>query len=132
VSLALDLTQCQQRLAEAGRKASAEARRLRSIAPPPVYDELMLQLCAVAACATELRICLGGLRMIGELEQMPPPVTTESLELASCVPVVPMLVGFSDRGDLIDQIDESEATRARFVQSMHRAGDHTLDEEEAA
>lgn len=85
MSLATDLTQCQQRLQEAGLKASAEARKLRGRVPVEIYDELMLALCAVAAGANELKVYLGSLRMIGELEQRPPPVTAESLELAQCI-----------------------------------------------
>lgn len=85
MSLATDLTQCQARLAEAGRKASAEARRLRGLVPVEIYDELMLQLIAVTAGANELKTYLGSLRMMGELEQRPPPVTAESLELAQCI-----------------------------------------------
>lgn len=84
MSLATDLTQCQARLAEAGRKASAATRKLRELVPVEIYDELMLQLCGIAAGANELKVYLGSLRMIGELEQRPPPVTAESLELAQC------------------------------------------------
>lgn len=85
MSLATDLTQCQQRLQEAGLKASAEARKLRGLVPVEIYDELMLQLCGIAAGANELKIYLGSLRMMGELEQRPPPVTAESLELSQCI-----------------------------------------------
>ena len=50
---------------------------------------------------------------------------------------LPMFVGLSeggDRVDLVDRIDESEATRARFIESLHHVADYTLDAdgEEAA
>lgn len=77
----MDLTQCQERLAEAGRKASAAVRRLKPLLPVEAYDELMLAHCAVAASSLELKTLLGSLRMTGELEQRPAPVTAESLEL---------------------------------------------------
>jgi hypothetical protein len=121
MSVATDLTQCQARLAEAGRKASAECRRLRGLVPVEIYDELMLQLCAVAAVANELKVCLGALRMIGELEQRPPTVTAETLELADCMR--------RDQGDLVDRIDESEATRRAFAHQLEIVGDDTLHEQ---
>lgn len=111
MSLATDLTACQQRLQEAGRKASAEARRMRGLVPAEMYEELMLQLCAVAAGANELKTYLGSLRMIGELEQRPPPVTAEMLEL------------YPGRGG-------QECPRSLMLASLHRAGDHSLDTEE--
>lgn len=129
MSLAIDLTDCQKRLSEAEKATSAELRKLRNVVPPAIYGMMQAHLCSVASETNRLKVLLGSLRMIGELEQMPPLVTTDGLELAAFVGGIGDLM---DRGDLIDQIDESEATRARFVQSMHRAGDHTLDKEEAA
>lgn len=107
MSLATDLTACQQRLQEAGKKASAEARKVRGLVSVEIYDELMLQLCGVAACANELKILIGTLRMIGELEQRPPEVTAESLELFQ---------------------GGQECPHHLLLASLHRAGDHTLDE----
>lgn len=111
MSLATDLTQCQERLAEAGLKASAEARKLRGRVPVEIYDELMLQLCGIAAGANELKTYLGSLRMIGELEQRPPPVTAESLELFQ---------------------GGQECPRALLLASLHRAGDHSLDADDSS
>lgn len=107
MSLATDLTQCQERLVESGRRASAEVRRLKGTAPAPVYDELMLQLCNVTAEANRLKALLGTLRMLGELEQRPPVVKVEDLEL------------FEHRAVPMDAL----------LASLHRAGDHTLDGE---
>lgn len=121
MSLAADLTQCQQRLAEAGRKASAEARRLKGIAAVEVYDELMLQLIAVTAGANELKTLLGSMRMIGELEQRPTPVTVETLELAQC--------GRRDGVDR-DGIDLSETTRRAFAHQLEMIGDDTLADQD--
>ena len=118
MSLATDLTQCQQRLLEAGIKASAEARKLRGQVPVEIYDELMLHLCGIAAGANELKIYLGAMRMTGELEQRPPPVTAESLELAQCVR--------RDRDDRLDGIDVSETTRRAFAHQLEMIGDDTL------
>ncbi|MDP1587733.1 MAG: hypothetical protein Q8M07_08330 [Prosthecobacter sp.] len=117
MSLATDLTQCQQRLQEAGRSASAECRRLRGIAPTEVYDELMLNLCVFASETNQLKVLLGSLRMIGELEQRPAAVTAESLELAQCG---------RDRSDMVDRIDESEHTRRAFAHELEMIGDDTL------
>lgn len=114
MSLSIDLTQCQARLQEAGREASAVARRLRGQVPVELYDELMLQLCGVAACANDLKVLLGSLRMIGELEQRPAPVTAETLELHP---------GADRRGG-------QECPRSLMLASLHRAGDHSLDDDE--
>jgi len=103
MSLAHDLTQCQARLADAGMQASAAARRLKGVAPVPVMSELMLQLCIVASEVNKMKALLGTLRMTGEMEQMPPSVTAERLELAQ---------------------------RERMLASLHRAGDHSLDDED--
>lgn len=111
MSLATDLTQCQQRLADAGRKASAQCRRLRGVAPVEIYEELMLELCVFASETNQLKALLGALRMTGELEQRPPPVTAESLEL------------FQDARSM------EPGTREQFIKSLHRCGDHSLDEE---
>ena len=115
MSLATDLTACQQRLQEAGQKASAECRRLKGIAPAEIYDELMLQLCGVAACANELKTLLGTLRMIGELEQRPPEVTAERLEL------------FQGRRAEGEEWKPGGQECPHHL-LLHRAGDHTLDE----
>lgn len=122
MSLAIDLTQCQARLAEAGQKASAEMRKLKAVAPPEVYAELQLQLCNVAAEAGNLKIYLGTLRMIGELEQRPPEVTADRLELAACMPAAaPSVPAFPAHA--------IEAPGAAFRRALHAANDHTLDEE---
>ena len=109
MSLAADLTQCQQRIAEAGRKASAEARRFKGIAAVEVYDEMMLHLIAVTAGANELKTLLGTMRLIGELE------------LAQCVR--------RDRDDRLDGIDVSETTRRAFAHQLEMIGDDTLSDE---
>lgn len=120
MSLAIEITRCQERLQEAGRKASAECRRLREIVPAEMYDELMLQLCVFASETNQLKVLLGSLRMIGELEQRPPPVTAESLELAGCVPVVPAFPAHPLR-------DEREA----FRRELQHIGDDTYEEGES-
>lgn len=122
MSLAIDLTQCQARLAEAGRKAAAEARRLRPVAAPGVYDELMLQLCVVTACANELKLLLGSLRMIGELEQRPPEVTAKTLELASCMPPAPRVTSPFPTHAV-------EPAGPEYWRSLRAAGDDTLSDE---
>jgi len=71
MSLTTDLTQCQARLAEAGLRASAEARKLKGVAPVTVMNELLLQLCVIASEANQLKTLLGVMRMTGELEQRP-------------------------------------------------------------
>ncbi len=120
MSLAIDLTQCQERIAQAGKAASATVRRLKTLLPTVAYDELMLAHCAVAASAVELKTLLGTLRMIGELEPRPPAVTAERLELASCVRA----------SDLIDRIDESEGTRRAFAHELAMIGDDTLSDDQ--
>lgn len=121
MSLATDLTDCQKRLSEAERATSAELRRLRNIVPPAVYNEMQAQLCIVASEGNRLKMLLGSLRMIGELEQMPPPVTADRLELASFVPVVPMVPAHPIR-------DEREA----FKLELQHIGDDTLEDRKEA
>lgn len=118
MSLAMELTNCQARLAESGRKASAEARKLKGLVAPSVFDELMLQLCIFAAESNALKAMLGSLLMMGELEQMPPAVTADSLELAECM-----------RRDLVDGMDVSEGTRRAFAHQLEMIGDDTLTRE---
>lgn len=123
MSLAIDLTQCQARLAEAGQKASAEARKLKAVAPPAVYEELMLQLCAVSACANGLKILLGSLRMIGELEQRPPEVTADTLELAGCMPARQVEAALPS----LFPNHPVEPAGAAYWRSLRASGDDTLD-----
>lgn len=111
MSVATDLTANQQRLTEAGQRASAEARKLKGIAPPEVVNELLLQLCIVASESNMLKSLLGSLRMMGELEQRPPPVTAERLELARCVSMFP--------GHPV--YDDAE----RFAHELAKTGDDT-------
>ena len=68
---------------DAERAASARLRGLKGMVPPEIYSELQVQLIIIASEATRLKVCLGSLRMIGALEQRPPPVTVESLELSA-------------------------------------------------
>lgn len=124
MSLAIDLTQCQARLAEAGQKAAAEARKLKPVAPPAIFDELMLHLCAITAGGHELKMLLGSLRMIGELEQRPPEVTAETLELASCMPP-------GQGGDKLPTLFPSHAVEPAgpgYWRSLRAAGDDTLND----
>lgn len=121
MSLAADLTQCQQRLQEAGLKASAEARKLRGLVPVEIYDELMLHLCGIAAGANELKIYLGAMRMTGELEQRPPPVTVETLELAQC-----------GRRDLASPAACSERDFEHFKHDLAVIGDDTFKDEDSS
>jgi hypothetical protein len=121
MSLAIDLTDCQRRLSEGQKAISAELRKLRDVVPPAIYGMMQAHLCSVASETNRLKVLLGSLRMIGELEQMPPPVTLERLELAKCVASVPML-------PLHEIRDESAA----FARELARAGDDTLDGREAA
>lgn len=118
MSLTTDLTQCQARLAEAGRKASAEVRKLKTTAPAVILNELLLQLCVFASETNQLKALLGALRMTGELEQRPLPVTAESLELSQCV-----------RRGTEATPGGQECPRSLLLASLHRAGDHSLDDE---
>jgi hypothetical protein len=117
MSLAMDLTACQQRLQEAGQKASEEMRKLKSVAAPTIYAELQLHLCNVASEVNKLKVLLGSLRMIGELEQRPPAVTAESLELFQ-----------GGERSSFAKASEEKCPHHLLLASLHRAGDHTLDE----
>ena len=139
MSLATDLTRCQERLAGAELKASAEARKLKAVAPPVVYSELMLQLCNVAAEVNRFHNLLGSMRMAGDLEQRPPPVTVESLELAGCVPQVHVVGSAAE----VDEISETRVVpffpaheivdqSAQFALELAHIGDDTLRGEDAA
>jgi hypothetical protein len=124
MSLAIDLTQCQARLADASHKASAEARALKAVAPVEIYNELMLQLCALTSETNNLKSLLGSLRMIGELEQRPSPVTAETLELAACMPPRQ-----DDAAPSLFPDHPVDPPGAAYWRSLRAAGDHTLDEE---
>lgn len=118
MSLAIDLTNNQAEIEKAEREASALLRRYKAVMPPMLYSELQLKLCVIASEGTKLKGNLGTLRMIGELEQRPPAVTVETLELAEFVPMVP---GHPIR-------DESAA----FARELEQIGDDTLIERSAA
>lgn len=118
MSLATELTNIQKRMTEAEQKASAFLREHKAVIPPTVYSELQLHLIVVASEATKLKITLGSMRMVGDLDQQPPEVTAESLELAECVPMIP-------RHPIIDQ-------REAFALELQHIGDDTLSERSAA
>lgn len=115
MSLATDLTECQRRISAAEKTVSASLRQMRNIAPPAVYGEMQAQLCVIASESNRLREYLGVMRMVGDLEQMPPPVTTESLELAAYVPMLPL--------------HEIRDERAAFAKELEHIGDDTLRDE---
>ncbi len=124
MSLAIDLTRCQERLLEAEQKASAEARLLKAVAPPAIYNELMLQLCVVAACGNDLKTILGAMRMCGDLEQRPAEVTAETLELGRYA--VPM--GLCEQARKVKMWPERgiEQPPPREVWKLRAAADGTL------
>lgn len=115
MSLAIDLTTNQVEIEKAEREASALLRRARNVIPPAIYNELQLKMCIIASEGTRLKTNLGTMRMIGELEQRPPEVRTETLELAEFVPVVPL---FPEHA--------IEDHRARFALELAQIGDDTL------
>lgn len=115
MSLAIALTDNQQRIIDAERCASQLLRNARNVIPAAVYSDLQVQLCIMASEGEKLRVNLGALRMLGELDQQPPPVTADRLELASCVPMVP-------RHALRDE-------SAAFALELEHIGDDTLTEE---
>lgn len=115
MSLTTDLTSNQEEIQNAEREASALLRRARALLPPALYNELQLKMCIIASEATKLEMNLGAMRMIGELEQQPPPVTVETLELTQYVP----------RHALRDE-------SAAFARELKKIGDDTLTERGAA
>ena len=116
MSLGIDLTNNRLRILEAEKEASRLLRAARGVVPPVVYGDLQVQLCIIASELEKLKVNLGTLRMIGELEKMPPTVTAERLELAQCVPMVPAHVIRNER--------------AAFALELQRIGDDTLISEE--
>ncbi len=121
MSLATELTQCQETLMSAERAASAQLRALRGIVPPNLYSELQVQLIIIASEATRLKVCLGSLRMIGDLEQRPPPVTAETLELAQC-----------GRRDSASPAPCSERDFEHFKHDLAVIGDDTFKDEDSS
>lgn len=89
MSLATDLTSNHTRLKESGQKASEMLRGVKRLLPAEIYNELQLQLINIASETTKLGMNLGALRMIGELDQRPPEVTAERLELGMGIPLLP-------------------------------------------
>ena len=118
MSLAVELTDCSTRLLKAERSVSAEVRALRGRIPDAVYGRLQTELCVLTSETNRVKILLGSMRMIGDLEQIPPPVTVESLELAECVRKAPMLPAHPLRDE-----------RDRFALELRHIGDDTLDSE---
>lgn len=123
MSLAIDLTDCCDRLLKAERAVSAEVRALKGRVPDATYGRLQAELCVLTSEANRVKITLGVARMTGELDQRPPLVTAERLELAKCVR--------RDGADLVDGIDVSEPTRRAFAHQLEMIGDDTLREEQA-
>ena len=121
MSVAIELTQCQERIAQAGKTASATVRRLKPLLPVAAFDELMLAHCAVAAGALEFKVLLGSLRMMGELEQRPPEVTAESLERAQC-----------GRRDSASPAPCSERDFEHFKHDLAVIGDDTFKDEDSS
>lgn len=119
MSLATELTDCCTRLLKAERAVSAEVRALKGRVPEMAYGRLQAELCVLTSEANRVKIALGVARMTGELEQMPPPVTAETLELAACVPVVPAFPAHAIK-------DEREA----FKRELQHIGDDTYEEGE--
>jgi len=111
MSLAIDLTTNQVEIEKAEREASALLRRARNVIPPAIYAELQLKLCLIASEGLKLKTNLGALRMMGELEQRPPEVRVESLELSE------WCWGPLKRQD------------KAFAEQLKRIGDDTLDPE---
>lgn len=117
MSVAIDLTNNRMRILEAEQEASRLLRAAREVVPPVVYADLQVRLCIIASEVEAMKVNLGTLRMIGELDQVPPPVTAERLELAQCVPMVPAHA-------IRDQ-------SAAFALELQRIGDDTLREDAA-
>lgn len=115
MSVAIDLTNNRNRILEAEQEASRLLRAARGVVPPVVYADLQVQLCIIASEVEAMKVNLRTLRMIGELDQVPPPVTAERLELAQCVPMVPAHA-------IRDQ-------RAAFALELQHIGDDTLRED---
>lgn len=124
MSLAIDLTKNQAEIEAAEREASALLRQARNVIPPAIYAELQLKLCTIACESTRLKTNLGALRMTGDLEQRPPEVRAETLELAEFAykppASAPMFPEMGREGKPPSWGDLSRAFLA--------AGDRTLDE----
>lgn len=103
MSLATELTSIQGRLSSEGQRASEYLRAHKQVMPAEVYNELQLYLITVASEATKLKMTLGAMRMVGELDPQPPAVTAESLELSR---------------------------RRQYAEQLRRIGDDTLTERE--
>lgn len=122
MSLVDDVEKSYTRLAAAGPKVSALVRLLKGRIPVQIYDDLLTELCGVAAGTNELKIALGVARMVGEVEQRPPPVTTERLELAACMPLPRKVDPFPAHA--------VEAPGPDYWRTLRRAGDDTLQDAE--
>ena len=135
MSLAIDLTKNQAEIEAAVREASALLRQARNVIPPAIYAELQLKLCTIACEGTRLKTNLGALRMTGDLEQRPPEVRAETLELGRGVPFTPGI----DLPFPIEQLIPCRAGAPMFpgrdvkvprgmAEAFLAAGDRTLEE----
>lgn len=125
MSLAIDLTKNQAEIEAAAREASALLRQARNVIPPVIYAELQLKFCTIACESARLKTNLGALRMTGDLEQRPPEVRVETLELAEYMwPMPPMkILPIPESGR-----DTKPDIAKLWRQSLRRVGDDTLDE----
>ena len=147
MSLAIDLTNNQMQIEKGEREASALLRRYKAAIPPEVYTELQLKLMGIASEATKFKINLGVLRMTGEMEQRPPAVTVETLELAGCMPPGVDRIHRMDGINIMTAPTRGEARQIaaqrivpmlpehvmvddgeRFALELKRSGDDTLKE----
>ena len=141
MSLAIDLTDSCDRMLKAERALSAEVRALRGVIPDVVYGRVQAALCEVTSEANRVKITLGAMRMAGDLDQRPAPVTAESLELAGFhvptdatgavefipTPSPPPAL----REHVMQKASQCGHTGTSFVllrASLRRAGDDSLDD----
>lgn len=130
-SLHAEIGLCSDRLIAAVGGASAKLRQVRASLPADLYTGVMLDLCALANESQRLKMLLGTLRMVGGSAPRPIPTRVEDLELfghegmrheagaphgTGGAPVAPLQRSLS----------------AEELESLHRAGDRTLDPTEEA
>jgi len=124
MSLAIDLTKNQAEIEAAAREASALLRQARNVIPPVIYAELQLKFCTIACESARLKTNLGALRMTGDLEQRPPEVRAETLELAEYAYKPPASAPmFPEMGREVKPPSWGDLSRAFLA-----AGDRTLEE----
>lgn len=121
MTIPADMATCPDRMSELALQLRAHVQAIRAAHPSQaVLDEtagVVLVIAALGAESARMRALLAAARSTGQMEQQT--VAVETLELH------PVNIETRRLGD-----GETRREHELMIETLHRAGDHTLDEEE--